>query len=50
VADKGKPETGRTDPKKGEPAESPVPKRRDLFGALKQAARDSIVRRTSTKR
>jgi hypothetical protein len=34
----------KTRPKKGEPVESPLPRRRNVMGALKRAA----LRRTST--
>jgi hypothetical protein len=35
--------------KPGEPVEKPVPTRRSFFGAIKKAAQDAVVKRTSTK-
>jgi hypothetical protein len=38
--------TQKTQPKKGEPIEIPVPKKRDVMGVLKRAA----LRRTSSSK
>jgi hypothetical protein len=35
--------------KAGESIEKPVPTRRGFFGAIKKAAQDAVVKRTSTK-
>lgn len=51
--DKQKTQPKGKDKRTGEPhkpIEIPVPKRREFFQSLKQAARDEIVRRTSTKK
>jgi hypothetical protein len=49
VANQSQPKQ-KTKPKKGDPVEIPVPKRKDFFGALRRVARDVAVRRTSTKK
>jgi hypothetical protein len=33
----------------GEPPEKPLPTRRRFFGAIKKAAQDAVVKRSSTK-
>lgn len=45
-----KPRTQKTQPKKGDPIEIPVPERREVMGDLKKLAKRSIVRRTSTSK